>query len=135
MNYVILKNAATRLTLTAFITLLGACATAPSPQAENTLLSAGFKAKVASTTRQRQELRILPEGTVSAVTRKGKTYYVYPDASQDKLYVGNKTQYQTYKQLITPPRDSSGPLLSEWITPSATIPVETIYDWPPFDEL
>jgi hypothetical protein len=44
------------------------------------------------------------------------------------------SQYQTYKELITPPRDSSGPVKRELITPSANIPVDVIYDSAPFGE-
>src|ERR1700692_2629676 len=71
-----------------------------SPQPTNLLLSAGFKAKVATTAKQRQELKTLPEGTVSPVTQKGETFYIYPDATGNEIYVGNKAQYQAYENLI-----------------------------------
>jgi hypothetical protein len=31
--------------------------------------------------------------------RNGKTYYVYADAAQNQLYIGNQAQYQKYQQI------------------------------------
>ena len=99
MKNKLLKQSTTNLAVVALVGLLGACATTASPRAENVLLSAGFKAKVATTAKQRQELQTLPEGKVSPVRQKGKTFYVYPDAPHNQIYVGNKAQYQAYKHL------------------------------------
>jgi hypothetical protein len=92
--------------------LLGAWTAAASTPAENLLLSAGFKAKVATTASQRQELKTLPEGQVSPVTQNGKTFYVYPDAQRNQIYVGNKAQYQNYQNRIARPRGSARPIVN-----------------------
>ena len=42
---------------------------------------------------------LLP-GKVSTVGYKGKTYYVYPTATKDRILVGNQTQYNAYKQAV-----------------------------------
>jgi len=100
MKDTLLKQRTIDLSLVALVSLLGACATTASPRAENVLLSAGFKAKVATTAKQRQELQMLPEGKVSAVKQKGKTFYIYPDAPHNQIYVGNKAQYRAYRKRV-----------------------------------
>jgi len=131
----LLKQRTINFAVVALLGLLGACATTTSPSVENSLLSAGFKAKVATTARQRQELQTLREGKISSVTQKGKTLYIYPDPPQNQLYVGNTAQYETYKRLATPLRDSSGPVMRDPIIYGGIkIPVETFYDWPPFGD-
>jgi hypothetical protein len=133
MNNTLLKQRIISLAAGALLSLLAACATTASPRAESALLSAGFTAKVATTAKQRQELQTLPEGRISSVTRNEKTFYISPDAPNNRLYVGNKAQYETYKRLTTPLRDSSGPVMRQPIIRGGIkIPVETFYDWPPF---
>jgi len=86
----------------ALLTLLTACATTgsttASPQKEAILAQAGFKTKTVTTAKQQQQVKALPAGKVSAVTLKGKTYFVYPDTAHNQIYVGNKAQYQSYKK-------------------------------------
>jgi hypothetical protein len=86
----------------ALLTLLAACATTggttASPQKEGILVQAGFKTKTVTTAKQQQQAKALPAGKVSAVTLKGKMYFVYPDMAHNQVYVGNKAQYQVYKQ-------------------------------------
>jgi hypothetical protein len=106
-----------------------------SPQPTNLLLSAGFKAKVATTAKQRQELKTLPEGTVSPVTQKGKTFYIYPDAPRNEIYVGNKAQYQAYENLIGQQRNSARPIKAEDSVHGFQVPVREFYGWEPFESL
>ena len=134
MKNILLKQTTTNLIVVAFLGLLTGCATTSSPQAGNALLSAGFKAKVATTAKQREELRTLPEGKVSLVRQNGRTFYVYPDAPHNQLYVGNKTQRQTYKRLIAQQPNSAGPIVFEDYTPSGNVPVKEFYGWAPFGE-
>src|SRR5260370_5581975 len=79
MKNVPLKQRAINFTIVALFGLFSAGAAAATPSAENLLLSAGFKAKLATTAKQRQELKTLPEGTVSPVMKRGTTFYIYPD--------------------------------------------------------
>ena len=69
-------------------------------QKENSLVRAGFKAKTVTTPKQQQQLSALPAGKVSTVLYKGKSYYVYPTATKDRILVGNQAQYNTYKQSV-----------------------------------
>ena len=69
-------------------------------QKENLLVRAGFKAKTVTTPKQQQQISALPPGQVSIVGYKGKSYYVYPTATKDRILVGNRTQYNVYKQSV-----------------------------------
>jgi len=134
MKTTLLKQRIINLGVIALLGLLGACATTPSPRVENVLLSAGFKAKVATTAKQRQELQTLPEGKISAVRQKGKTFYIYPDVPHNQIYVGNKAQYEAYKQLAAQQPTSPGPIQFEAFAPGGNVNVKEFYGWAPFDE-
>jgi len=69
-------------------------------QKENLLLQAGFRAKTATTPKQQQQVSALPAGKVSTVGYGGKLYYVYPTATENRILVGNQTQYNIYKQSL-----------------------------------
>jgi len=69
-------------------------------QKENLLLRARFRAKNVTTAKQQQRVSSLPVGKVSTVGYGGKSYYVYPTATKDRILVGNQTQYNIYKQSL-----------------------------------
>ena len=53
----------------------------------------------------------MPEGKVSAVKYKGRTYYVYPTATKDRILVGNRAQFNAYKQALQAQRTQlTGPV-------------------------
>jgi len=75
----------------ALIVLVVGCA---SPQQTESLLSeAGFNVIAPP---QQQQLRPYK---VTAAERNGETYYLYMDPARNQLYVGNRAQYQRYRQL------------------------------------
>jgi hypothetical protein len=79
--------------------LLTGCATPkPSLHTEELLQSSGFKVVVATTPAEKAQLQTLQPGKLSVVRRDGKTWYVYPDAARQQLYVGSPDQYQNYRQ-------------------------------------
>ena len=92
------------LRVLATLTIVIACVTttttaiAEPPQKEVMLQQAGFKTHTATTARQKEHLRALPEGKVSIVMQNGKTFYAYPDVAHNRVYTGNEAQYQAYKQ-------------------------------------
>ena len=135
MKNILLKQRAINLTIVALFGLFSARAALATPSAENLLLSAGFKAKVATTAKQRQELKTLPERTVSPVTQRGTTFYIYPDPSRNEIYVGNKAQYQAYENLMTQQSDSAGPIKAKDSVRGFEVPVREFYGWEPFDQL
>ena len=69
-------------------------------QKEQLLMQSGFRAKTVTTPEQQQRVSALSPGKVSTVGYKGKTYYVYPTATKDRILVGNQTQYNAYKQAV-----------------------------------
>jgi hypothetical protein len=82
----------------ALLALAVGCAT--TQQTTGSMLSAaGFKIVPASTPEQQARLRTLPAQRVSRVQRDGKEYFVYPDVTQNVLYVGRNAQYQQYQRL------------------------------------
>ena len=83
----------------ALLALAVACTSTQTQTKENLLIAAGFKVIVPKTAAQRQKLQTLPPGKVTLVQKDGKTYYVFPDASNNQAYVGGSTQYQAYRQL------------------------------------
>ena len=68
---------------------------------EKLLIAAGFKVIVPHTAAHQQRLRALPTDRVTLVHKNGKTYYVFPDAANNRAYVGGPTQYQAYRQIRT----------------------------------
>ena len=88
------------ITIVAVLALLTACQTTTSTTAQNETLLAqsGFKTVAVTTPKQQQAVSKLPQGTVSSVKYQGKTYYVYPTAAKDKIYVGKQAHVNAAKQ-------------------------------------
>jgi hypothetical protein len=78
--------------------LAAGCAT--TKHTETFLASAGFKVVVATTPKQQQKLKSLPPDKISAVQRNGKTYYIFPDAAHNRIYLGTPNEYQNYRQIV-----------------------------------
>jgi hypothetical protein len=114
--------------------LIAAFTAEASSQTENMLLAAGFKAKVAKTASQRQELETLAKGKVSRVTQNGKTFYVYPDAQSKQLYVGDEAQYQVYLDSVTKTAGSARPIVSTDDIQGNQVKVREFDGWEPFGE-
>jgi hypothetical protein len=84
----------------ALLTLTVGCATTTSTQnRESMLVASGFKTVTPKTAAQQQKLQQLPPGKVAMVNKKGRTYYIFPDAAQNRAYVGGPNEYQAYQQL------------------------------------
>jgi hypothetical protein len=79
------------------LALLVACAT--TMRTEDLLSAAGFKIVPATTPELQARLKTIPAHKVTMVQRDGKAYFVYPDVTQNVLYVGQNAQYQRYQQL------------------------------------
>src|ERR687888_2502378 len=69
-------------------------------QNEALLAQSGFKTVAVTTPKQQQAVSKLPQGTVSAVKYQGKTYYVYPTAAKDKIYVGKQTHVKAAQKAV-----------------------------------
>ena len=80
--------------------LFGCSTTQTSTQNREAMLAAsGFKTITPKTAAQQQKLQNLPQGKVTMIQKKGKTYYIFPDPAHNLAYVGGPSQYQQYQQL------------------------------------
>ena len=88
------------ISVIALLTLTAGCATTSSTQnKESMLVASGFKVITPKTAAQQQKLQQLPPGHVAMINRKGRTYYIFPDAAHNQAYVGGPQEYQAYQQL------------------------------------
>src|SRR5947208_15277864 len=91
------------ISVIALLALTVGCATTSSTQnKESMLVASGFKVITPKTTAQQQKLQQLPPGHVAMINRKGRTYYIFPDAAHNPAYVGGPKEYQAYKQVRAP---------------------------------
>jgi len=95
-----------RMSVLALVALAAGCTTSgtgplssAAAQTESLLASAGFRARTPSTPRQQQHFKTLTPDKMMTVHRNGKTYHVYADPVQNRLYIGNQAQFQRYQQL------------------------------------
>ena len=96
------------LTLTgigAVLALLAACQTTTGTgdvmaQKEALLTQSGFRTITVTTPTQQQAVSRLTVGRVTAVKYKGKTFYVFPTGTKDKIYYGHQTQFNAYKHAL-----------------------------------
>ena len=87
------------------LALLAACQTTTGTgdvmaQKEALLTQSGFKVITVTAPAQQQAVSRLTVGRVTAVKYNGKTYYVFPTATKDKIYVGKQAQFNRYKKAI-----------------------------------
>jgi hypothetical protein len=89
------------ISVMALLALTVGCATTQSStqNRESMLVASGFKTVTPKTTAQQQKLQNLPAGKVAMINRKGRTYYIFPDAAHNQAYVGGPKEYQAYQQL------------------------------------
>jgi hypothetical protein len=79
---------------------VGCASTQTSTQNKESMLAAsGFKTITPKTAAQQQKLQNLPQGKVTMIQKKGKTYYIFPDPAHNLAYVGGPNQYKQYQQL------------------------------------
>lgn len=76
-----------------------AAATGSSSQTVSWLVEAGFTAYSANTAAQKAHIQSLPPDKLTKVNRQGTYMWVYPDAANNQLYVGNRQDYNTFRKL------------------------------------
>ena len=97
MKYMKTKSILLNTALMACVALAVGCST--TKQTEDLLSAAGFKMMPATTPQQQAHLKTLPPHKVTMVNREGKTYFVFPDAKAQVLYVGQQAQFDAYQKL------------------------------------
>src|SRR5262249_24081783 len=98
----------------AALALMTACETTGTSQSavaqkEALLAQSGFKVITVTTPKQQQAVSGLAQGRCSAVTYKGKLYYVYPTGTKNQIYVGRQAQFNAYKQALAAQQASQAP--------------------------
>ena len=93
-----LLTQATAISAAAAILFIGCATHKPSVHTEELLQSCRFKIVSATAPAAQAQLQTLRPGKLTIVQRNGKTWYVYPDAAHQQLYVGTPDQYQAYRQ-------------------------------------
>ena len=93
----------TLITALAIVTLaIGfaqAASRAPRPVDDTELLGLGFKVLTAETKTQSDWIRTCTPNQIRAVQRTGKKYFIYPDAANNRVFVGGPIQYEAYLKL------------------------------------
>jgi hypothetical protein len=133
MKNTLLKQSTINVAFVVAAVLIAAFTAEGATQAENLLVSAGFQVQAAKTVSQRQELERLPKGKVSEVTQNGKTFYVYPDAQRNQLFVGDEAQYQIYLDEVTIEGSSADEILKTDYTAAGQVKIPEFSGWDPFD--
>lgn len=106
---------------------LAGCASLGAGQTESLLAAATFNMKLADTPAKLAKLKTLPQNRVVPVTRNGKLYYIYADATGCQcLYIGNEAAYQQYQQLRIAQNIASEQAAA------AEMNQETMMDWETF---
>jgi hypothetical protein len=85
---------------------VGCASTTPTANEENMLIAEGFKTITPKTTAEQQKLQALPSGHLAQIIEDGETFYVFPDAANNRAFVGEPDQYQALVKL--PPLPASG---------------------------
>ena len=83
-----MKHTFTGFILIGAFTLLAlsfGCTGMQTQSKENLLIAAGFKTVVPRTAAQQQKLQALPPDKVAMIQKGGKTYYVFPDAANNRV--------------------------------------------------
>jgi hypothetical protein len=92
----------------ALAALLPACSSTGTTAAGSTgttsqvvpmLAEAGFTTYAAKTAAQKAHVQNLPADKLTKVNRQGTYMWVYPDAANGQVYVGNSQQYKTFRAL------------------------------------
>jgi len=81
------------------IVALGILLVGCNEETEQLLSAAGFEAKVADTPEKLAHLQTLDQQALVRHTKDGKNCYVYADAKQKCLYVGDEAAYQKFRAL------------------------------------
>jgi len=97
----------------ATLALITACETTSTSQSgmaqqEALLAQSGFKTITVTTPKQQAAVSKLAVGQVSPVKYQGKTYYVYPTATKDKIYVGKQKQANAYNRAVAAQQTQPG---------------------------
>jgi len=92
------KNITSMLSiLAALMVLASGCSSTERKQ--NMLSAAGFKPIAANSPQRVEHLKSLPDDRLTTANLNGHNYFVFPDWSENLLFVGQEPQYQRYQKM------------------------------------
>ena len=92
------KNITSKLSiLAALLVLASGCSSTERKQ--NMLSAAGFKPIAANSPQRVEHLKSLPDDRLTTANLNGHNYFVFPDWSENLLFVGQEPQYQRYQKM------------------------------------
>lgn len=97
------------LLLSAAAALVAGCST-PTTTSEY-LSKARFRTMTAAKPQQQKLLDTLAAGKVTKVEHRNRTYYVFPNAKEKRIYVGNRQEYAAYQRLCARGKFTTAPLV------------------------
>src|SRR5689334_17880641 len=68
-------------------------------QKQHMLSAAGFKAIPANSPQRVEHLKSLPDDRLTTANLNGHNYFVFPDRSENILFVGQEPQYQKFQRI------------------------------------
>jgi len=77
----------------------GCASNTSTKQKENMLSAAGFRAIAANSPQREEHLNSLPDDRLTVANLNGHSYFVFPDRSENVLFVGQEPQYQRYQRM------------------------------------
>ena len=96
-----MKNLKFNCIVSFIATFLIGCAVIQQPRAyekQTALAECGFKQKLADTPVKLDKLKELPQRKLILREHKGTNYYLYANAHQKCLFIGNEKSYQSYQK-------------------------------------
>jgi hypothetical protein len=110
------RTVLSRICAAVLVALAVGCAM--TQRTEELLSAAGFKSVPANTPARQARLKALPANMITMVQRHGREYFVFPDVSQNVLYVGQKTELETYEALRgSEEREVQGEMNNSMVSP------------------
>src|SRR5258708_1458599 len=109
---------------------LGCASSTPTANEQNMLIAAGFKTITPKTTAQQQKLQALPPGQLAQITKNGQTFYVFPDAANNRAFVGGPDQYQALVNYRPSPHLAAEQLATSTVYADPSLGWDTWNGWP-----
>jgi hypothetical protein len=113
----------------------GGCAgmqTGQTQSTEDLLSAAGFRMRIPDTPQKMARLQMLTQRQIVAHSWNGKPFYVYADAVNNRLYVGNEAAYQRYQQLAVAQKISQQQYMAAQMNEAAAMDWDMWGPWDPY---
>ncbi|MEW6387144.1 MAG: hypothetical protein AB1491_06485 [Thermodesulfobacteriota bacterium] len=106
--------------------------TSQTQSTEDLLSAAGFKLRIPDTPKKMAHLQSLTQRQIFAFPRNGKIYYVYADAVNNRLYIGNEAAYQRYQQMAIAQKIAQQQYMAAQMSEAAAMDWDMWGPWDPY---